>query len=411
MIAPNMNPHNPLHVTRRTLILVALVAFAVGACDVVDIQSDTGTPAVPALSTRSVSPTSDSGASGNPTSAPTVDSGANPTLEANPTANADNSWYRLYFTDPPDQDVKSQRSTDTIVEKVVASIQAATHTIDAATYDFDLQAMADALIAAHNRGLVVRLVTDTDTMGEDVIKQIKKAGIPVVEDHRSAIMHDKFVIVDSQAVWTGSWNFSENDNYRNNNNFIGIVSPEMVANYQTEFNEMFERNEFGPKSTANTPYPQFTVNGTLIENYFAPEDGVEDKIVTALQTAQQSIDFAAFTFTSQPISQLLIDKFQAGVQVQGIYEKRQVSAGADESYNLLTQDKLPVLFDGNRYTLHDKFFVIDRQIVVTGSFNFTAAANEENDENLLIIHNPGIAEQYYQEFLKLWHKAETASGQ
>ena len=359
---------------RRLLLLLALAGLS--ACDIVDVQFADGTPAAPAVS---------------PATGGAASAGA--------------AWYRLYFTDPPDKDDPANRPTNTVAEAVTASINTAARTVDAATYDFDLPAMAEALIAAHDRGLVVRLVTDTDTLGEDVIKQIKKAGIQVVEDHRSAIMHDKFVIVDGLAVWTGSWNFSQNDNYRNNNNFIGIASPEMVANYQVEFNEMFERREFGPSSTADTPYPQFTVGGTPIENYFAPEDDVQSRIVAALQTARASIYFAAFTFTSQPISQAIVDRAGAGVQVEGVYEKRQVDAGSDESYNLLHQGGLPVLLDGNRYTMHHKFFVIDRQVVVTGSYNFTAAANDSNDENVLIIHNADIAGQYYQEFLKVWQKA------
>lgn len=377
--------------TQTRSLFLALILFTLTACDVVGIEFVD----VTAAPSRNPTPITIGPALGNGTPATTSN-------------NSGSSWYRLYFTNPPDQDDKNNRSTDTIVEKVVASLNTATHTIDAATYDFDLQAMADALIAAHDRGLVVRLVTDTDTMGEDVIKQIKKDGIKVVEDHRSAIMHDKFIIVDGLAVWTGSWNFSENDNYKNNNNFIGIVSPEMVANYQTEFNEMFERQEFGPTSTANTPYPQFTVNGTLIENYFAPEDDVEDHIVAALKNAKQSVYFAAFTFTSDPISQTLIDLSHSGLTIEGVYEKRQVSAGSDQSYNLLTAAKLPVLLDGNRYTLHDKYMVIDQQVVITGSFNYTKAANTENDENLLILHNSDIASQYYQDWQKLWAKA---SGQ
>lgn len=370
---------------RRFIYLLALAALS--ACTVVD-----ATPR--AITGPTLAPATDAPAVDGATSADT------------PAASAgDTSWYRLYFTNPPDYDDVNNRPTDTIVDAMTASLNSATRTIDAATYDFDLPQMAQAFIAAKKRGLTVRVVTDTDTMGEDVVKQIKKAGITVVEDHRDAIMHDKFLILDGLVVWTGSWNFSQNDNYRNNNNFIGIASPEMVANYQTEFNEMFEGRKFGPTSPADTPYPQFSVAGTLIENYFSPEDNPEPRIVAAIQAARQSVYFAAFTFTSPAISKALIDQAKAGVKVEGVYERRQVEAGSDESYNKLKAAKLPVLLDGNRHTMHHKFFVIDGQVVVTGSFNFTRAANEQNDENVLIIHNSDIAAQYYQEFLKVWAKA------
>jgi phosphatidylserine/phosphatidylglycerophosphate/cardiolipin synthase-like enzyme len=370
-------------ITRRLLLLLTI--FLLTACEVVDVQFVDLTPTLGA-------------------NVPTVDT-ANPPPTTASGQTSDSSWYRLYFTNPPDQDDKDNRPEDSIDDPVVNSLNQAQRTVDATTYDFNLPSMAEAFIAAHKRGVVVRIVTDTDSKEEEVVKEIQKAGIKVVFDERSAIMHDKFVIVDGLVVWTGSWNFSNNDTYRNNNNLIGIASPEMVANYEAEFNEMFERNEFGPTSTANTPYPQFTVNGTLIENYFAPEDEVTPKIVAALQTSTESIYFCAFTFTSDYISNTIVEQAAKGVKVEGVDESRQVNAGADDNYRILTQANLPVLLDGNRYTMHHKFIVIDHQIVVTGSFNFTKAANEQNDENVLIIHNAQIAEQYYQEFLKVWAKA------
>ncbi len=325
-----------------------------------------------------------------------------PAVESAPTGG---SWYQLYFTAPLNPDDKNNRPEESVDDYVAASIHSAKRTVDAVTYEFNLPTMAEALIDAHNRGLIVRLVTDTDTMGEEVIKEIMDAGIPVVEDDRSAIMHDKFVIVDGATLWTGSWNFTENDTYRNNNNLLAFTSSKLVANYQTEFNEMFERHEFGPRSSANTPYPQVTVDGALIENYFSSEDGVAGHILEVLNSATQSIYFAAFTFTRDDFSQAILDRAGAGVAVRGVYETRQVSAGSDGSYNALKEAGLQVLLDGNRYTLHHKFFIIDNKIVVTGSYNFTKAAEDSNDENVLIIHSPELAQAYLQEFAKVWLQA------
>jgi len=315
------------------------------------------------------------------------------------------NWYRLYFTDPPDQDDKDNRPADSIDDYVAANITSAQRTVDAATFDFDLPAMVDAFIDAHNRGLLVRLVTDTDSMGEEQVQRLLDAGITVVEDGRSAIMHHKFVIVDGQIVWTGSWNFSENDTYRNNNNVIGIAAPEIVVNYQIVFDAMFEQREFGRESAARVVYPEFYVENTRIENYFSPDGGVAGHILDILNSAGQSIYFAAFTFTRADLSEVLVERASAGVDVRGVYETRQVDAGSDESYSLLAGAGLPVLLDGNRYTMHHKFFVVDGQIVITGSYNFSKAAEESNNENVLILHNPEIAAQYTQEFFKVWQKA------
>lgn len=332
-----------------------------------------------------------------------------PTFAAAPAAAvaswADNNWYQLYFTEPSLPGYGSGSPTSKLADAVVNSIRSARRTVEAATFEFDLPAMAEALIDAHDRGLVVRLVVDTDSMGQDAVQRVIAAGVPVVDDGRSAIMHDKFIILDGAAVWTGSWNFSENDTFLNNNNFIHIASTRLAANYQIEFNEMFERREFGPASTFNTPYPQFTVDGALIENYFAPEDGVAQRIVAAINAARENIYFAAFTFTSEEISQALVQRAQAGVTVEGVYETRQVNAGSDQSYTALNAAGLPVLLDGSRYTMHHKFFVIDGQVVITGSYNFTNSAERSNDENILIIHSPEIAQAYLGEFVKVWKQA------
>jgi phosphatidylserine/phosphatidylglycerophosphate/cardiolipin synthase-like enzyme len=320
-----------------------------------------------------------------------------------PAATGSGSWYRLYFTDPPDQDDPDNRPEDSIDDHVVDSINAAQRTVDAATFDFDLPSMADALIDAYNRGLIVRVVTDSDTLVEAQVQRLIEAGVPVVSDDRSALMHDKFVVVDGLVVWSGSWNFSQNDTYRNNNNVVGMVAPEIVANYQVVFEAMFEQGLFS--RAPGVPYPEFEVEGTRIENDFSPDGGVAGQILAVLEEARRSIYFAAFSFTRDDFAQALIERAQAGVTVQGVFETRQVNAGSDEVYNMLGGAGLPVLLDGNRYTMHHKFFVVDEQIVVTGSYNFSNAAEENNNENVLIIYDAGIAGQYLQEFFKVWQKA------
>lgn len=323
---------------------------------------------------------------------------------ASTVATAEGGWYHLYFTDPPDRDDSHNRPEQAVDDYVIASINAAQRTVDAASYDFNLPSMAEALIDAHKRGLIVRLVTDTDALVEDEVRRVVEAEIGVAHDDRSALMHDKFVIVDGRVVWTGSWNFSENDTYRNNNNVLAIAAPQIVANYQVVFDSMFKRAEFS--QAPRVPYPEFDVEGTSIENYFSPDGNTAEHILSILENAQHSIYFAAFAFTRDDFAQALVERAQAGVTVRGVFETRQVDAGSSGAYERLDRAGLPVLLDGNRYTMHHKFFVVDEQIVVTGSYNFSNAAEENNNENVLIIHSREIAGQYAQEFTKVWRKAE-----
>ena len=66
---------------------------------------------------------------------------------------------------------------------------------------------------------------------------------------------------------------------------------------------------------------------------------------------------------------------------------------------------VPVLQDGNPRTFHHKVLIIDKNIVVTGSFNFSRNADESNDENVIIIQNPEIAAEYLKEFDRRWAEA------
>ncbi|MGH2522725.1 MAG: phospholipase D-like domain-containing protein, partial [Anaerolineales bacterium] len=235
------------------------------------------------------------------------------------------SWYQLYFTDPQST-ASLTNPTGGIPDKVAASLATAQRTIDVAIYEFDLLPLTQPLIQAAQRGVRVRLVTDTDSLEEAPIQQLSAAGIPLVDDQRSAIMHDKFVVIDGATVWTGSMNFTRNDAYRNNNSFMQITSTRLAQNYATEFEEMFTRHEFGPTSTADTPNPTVTINGVQIENYFSPDDGVAAHILNLLDSSQSSVYFMAFSFTRTDFADALIAKAQAGVTVQGVFETRQIAA-------------------------------------------------------------------------------------
>jgi phosphatidylserine/phosphatidylglycerophosphate/cardiolipin synthase-like enzyme len=316
-------------------------------------------------------------------------------------------WYDLYFT-APEQTANVRDPSGGIPDQVIATLDEARKSLDVAVYEFNWQPLADALIRAQQRGVAVRLVTDTDTMGEATILALQAADIPVAADGRDAIMHDKFVIIDGAAVWMGSMNFTHSDAYRNNNNFIHIRSTRLAQNYQREFDEMFIGRQFGGGSPADTPNPVITIDGTRIENYFAPEDQVAGKILPVLREAQRSIFFMAFAFTRRDFADTLLERAADGVNVRGVFETRQIAAGADQGWSLLTLGGLAanVRQDGNPYTMHHKVIIVDEATVVTGSFNFSRNADESNDENVLIIHSPDIAAAYLAEWERVWEQAE-----
>ena len=198
--------------------------------------------------------------------------------------------------------------------------------MDLAAYQFNLWSVRDALLDAHRRGVTVRMVTDSDYLDEEEVDELIQAGIPVLGDRREPLMHNKFVIIDRQDVWTGWINLTTNGAYRNNNNLIHVRSSRLAQDYLDEFDEMFVEDAFGATSPADTPYPTLSVDGSLLEVYFSPEDDTVDRLVELIDSAQSSIFFLAFSFTSDDIALALLDRAEAGVSVSGVFETAQAGS-------------------------------------------------------------------------------------
>jgi phosphatidylserine/phosphatidylglycerophosphate/cardiolipin synthase-like enzyme len=318
-----------------------------------------------------------------------------------PAPNASGDWYEIVFTTPtyPDRVANHKGGID---EKLVALIDGTRRTLDVADYDFDLPNVAQAMARAKSRGVAVRMVTDTDTLQnkdagvQAAFKTLRDAGISIVDDQRRPIMHHKFAVSDGAVVLTGSWNFTVGDTYRLNNNAVILRNAEIAANFSTEFEKMFGKRQFGPTKAKDKPNPVVTVGTTRIETYFASEEDPSTRLVELIRAARSRIDFLAFSFTHDPIGQAMMDRGKAGVKVRGVFE----TTGSETRFSEFGRMKaagLEVYQDGNPYVMHHKVIVVDDRYTVFGSFNFSANASDDNDENCLIVDDPAFARAYLAE--------------
>lgn len=312
-------------------------------------------------------------------------------------------WVSIYFSDPSRSDELNYRGGPD--DALAASIRSAQVSVDVAIYDLNLWSLRDALIAAHKRGVAVRVVTESDNLDEPELQDLIDAGIDVLGDRREGLMHNKFVVIDSLEVWTGSMNFTTNGAYLNDNNLVRIRSSRLAQDYTLEFEEMFEDDLFGPDERANTPYPRLTIEGTDVEVYFSPDDGTLQRLLELVQAAQSSIYFLAYSYTSDDLASAMLARADAGVTVSGVFEASQYTSNIGSEFDLFQQSGVPVYLDGNSRNMHHKVIIIDNQIVITGSYNFSANAERRNDENTLIIHNAQIAALYRQEFERVLQQA------
>jgi phosphatidylserine/phosphatidylglycerophosphate/cardiolipin synthase-like enzyme len=319
-------------------------------------------------------------------------------------------WWEVYFTDPltiNNPDVLA----GSIEERLIEFINNAQTSIHIASFEFNLTPVAEALIAAKNRGVDVKWVTDDenglkfDTQpGRGQFALLTAAGIEVKDDAgRSALMHNKFWIFDQQITWTGSTNISVNAIFKQNNNVLIVRSPEVAYIYEREFQEMWS-GQFGPRAPSTLNNQWAVLDGTPIQVLFSAEDHIVSNLIALVNDAKVNIRFLAFSFTDYPLAKAMIDRALAGVDVKGVYETFG-STGTGSELKTFWCAHIPVRQDGNPSFLHDKVIIIDNSIVVTGSLNYSSNADDSNEENVVILDNAEIAALYLQEFEKLWNQA------
>lgn len=316
----------------------------------------------------------------------------------------DGGWFQLYFTDPSDPAAEQFEGGPDL--PVVQAIDNAEVSVDAALYSLTLYSVRRALVEAHRRGARVRVVMESDNMDELDPQALKDAGIPLRGDRKEGLMHNKFIVIDQTEVWTGSMNMTNAGTYLDRNNLIRLQSPDIAADYEAEFEEMFLHDHFGPDVSDPTPRAHLIVDGMPVDIYYSPDDRPETILRDLLRGAKSSIYFLGYSFTSDPLSEAIIGRAQAGVKVAGIMDATQARTNTGAEYDTFREAGLDVRLDGEDGLMHNKVLIIDGSIVVLGSYNFTASAARYNDENLVVLHSSPLAAQYMREFRRIQEAAQ-----
>ncbi len=144
-------------------------------------------------------------------------------------------------------------------------------------------------------------------------------------------------------------------------------------------------------------------DGAVIKVFFSPEDDCVRQIRAEINRAQDSIDIAMYYFTSRPLAQALDKALQRGVKVRVCLDEKQRTEKYSKAKFLKSRGITVKFKNGNGVgIMHNKFSIIDNQVVITGSYNWTASADIRNDENLLIIKSKPLAKKYAAYFSRLW---------
>jgi phosphatidylserine/phosphatidylglycerophosphate/cardiolipin synthase-like enzyme len=299
--------------------------------------------------------------------------------------------------------------------------------IDIAIYNFDsfnTSVISQAINNAYNRGVSIRIIADGNNSNSALA--LLNAAIPIVYSPTLNsywnIMHNKFVVIDADVfdanlpvVWTGSTNWSDEQLNTDANNVIIFQDQSLAKAYTMEFNEMWGSStnipdplnqKFGPDKTDNTPH-EFLIGGKRVENYFSPSDNVNNQILGAIQTADNELYFSMFVFTRTDVATAIDDRISNhGVYAAGLVDD--TSAGGQSAFSIMQTEMGNRVMEYDHLSLpgilHHKYMIVDQSnlssdpLVLTGSHNWSSTANLKNDENTVIVHDPLIANQYYQEF-------------
>jgi phosphatidylserine/phosphatidylglycerophosphate/cardiolipin synthase-like enzyme len=383
------------------------------------------------------------------------------------------------------------RNGDDMEAWLIAAIDAAHEEVLVAVQELSLPKVAQALIAAQQRGVHVAVVLENnysqvwseqrpsrlnqrdrqrwhqlnrlaDSNGDgstspeeafrgDAVALLMAAAVPIINDTEdgssgSGLMHHKFLVIDQTTVITGSANLTSSgihgdagrpSSRGNVNHLLRFHSPELALLFRKEFTQMWGDGPGGEKDSrfglqkASGSIQTVRLGDIQVDVLFSPHPKRDanhglNLLAKQLKATRQHIDMALFVFSAQQLTNVLREQIKEGVEIRMVadpgFASRPFSEVLDllgvslpdrackvEAGNLPLDQGLkgvgtPRLARGDK--LHHKFAVIDNRKVITGSFNWSPSAAHTNDETLLVIHSPQLAQHFTREMDRLWDGAE-----
>lgn len=324
-----------------------------------------------------------------------------------------------------------------LVSKLNQRIDSAVYSIDLCLYSFnELTIIKDRLIMALGRNVKIRMVYDgvehpvPQTLVQDLINAGVSVSIRPDNTPNHYIMHNKFIIFDARDtlnysndwVWTGSMNLTSNQAYTDVQNVILIQDQALANTFTREFEQMFGSHtnycnntyaKFGSDKNDITPH-LFNINGKRVECYFTPQYNFSTKIESLIDTeTDKSINFLAFSFTRYTIANEMKGEYNPPFKmVRGVFDYSQGNDSASVYMEMKGigpygwNPPAKVFLDNYSGLMHSKYIIIDADsassnpFVQTGSYNYTNRGTFGNDENVLVVFDSIVVNQYYQDFVK-----------
>ena len=303
--------------------------------------------------------------------------------------------------------------------------------VEAVIFSITLKDNPDALIRAKNRGARVRLIVDEAHVYPRADAQLKRLmNEPGIElrtlrgTRAYGVNHNKILICDGAAVSAGSYNWTFGATFSNHENTLVAQHPVYVDGYSRYFEWMWSKArtpQQGPSAEVpegyygappQDPSPLQSLNGRPVPAYlFSPGSRVEERLAELIDASRRSVDAVTFTFSSKTLADAVVRAHQRGLKVRFLIDKNMGRTAPLAKY--LFDSGVPIKWTGGRNekgALHNKFLILDGEILQTGSFNWTVNANKNSFENLIFVRDADAVRAYQGTYGWLYNGAAAPSA-
>ncbi|PJZ55028.1 phospholipase D-like domain-containing protein [Leptospira adleri] len=284
-------------------------------------------------------------------------------------------------------------------DRILSLLEEAQHSLDLWIYSFDDSEILEALQRARKRGVKIQIVADPE---KEYPADLIRLGL-FRRWERSGLQHSKILIVDRRKVFLGSGNFTW---YGLENDLNGYVRFGLNEDESSDFYSFLEEDP----GIAALDIPPFLF-------YIAPEKGrlIQNLLLREVDQAKSSIRYLIFDHFDSVLSSRLALADRKGVVVQGVYDSPVDEEGKFLA-NLWTSSRSQILGDGNEETistdsfgkgglLHHKTMILDGNTLLTGSFNFSVSARDDNREILFRTNDSYLLQEYKKEWDRVFESA------
>jgi phosphatidylserine/phosphatidylglycerophosphate/cardiolipin synthase-like enzyme len=273
------------------------------------------------------------------------------------------------------------------------AIQKAQHSIQIAVYTITDQRLIQSLRKKAKEGVHVTVICDAKACPG--IEKKLGSEITLYKATPKGLMHLKILVVDDELVWIGSANMTGESLRLHGNLIAGFDAPELA--------QWIGKKLFALADGTNDPYPQqsFLIGHQTLEFWFLPNDkGAVHRIRSLIRAAKKTIKIAMFTWTRLDFVNDIVSANLRGVDVKIVLDNNSSKGSSVGVVKALQKGKIPVRVNTGQGLLHYKTMIIDDEILVNGSANWTKAAFRQNEDCYFVL-SPLNEEQ--REFLKeMW---------